>query len=111
MKKGAWIVLPAGCMLLGLFVWGEAQRAAQNLPITSRQYDETKQELARLKAEVERLTKFIKVTDSSVQIEASNIYLDGSIYLNYKGDGSVRVYLNSFFYGTVYGHSSYFTVF
>lgn len=98
-------------MLLGLFVLGEAQRTAQNLPVTSRQFDETKQELARLKAEVERLTKFIKVTDSAIHIEAPSIYFDGKIYLNYNNYGLVRVYTNTFFYGTVYGRSSYFTVF
>lgn len=110
MKKGAWIVLLAGCLFMGFFVRGEVQRAAQNLPITSRQFDETKQDLARLKAEVERLTKFIKVTESTVQIEAPQINLDGHINLNSKGGGSVRVNSNSFFYGTVYGYNAHFSL-
>lgn len=111
MKKTVYIVLLVALMFMGLVHWGTGQQAAQTTPVKSIQLDETKQELARLKAEVERLTKFIKVTESGIKIEAPSITLNGIISLNYNGQGFVRVYSHSFFYGTTYGHDRYFSVF
>lgn len=126
MKKVMSVLVLSGLMIAAVLAWGQVQR--QTLPMASRTTDETKLEIARLKAEVDRLTKVvaevdrltkvIKVTDSSVRIQANLIELDGTIYLegpigmNYKdASHSVKVFSKAFFYQNVYGRQSEFWVF
>lgn len=101
MKKTVSIVVLLGLWTAAIFAWGQVQR--QPLPMASRPADDTKQEIARLRAEVDRLTKVIKVTDSSVRIEAGLIQLEGKVVMN-KEDANrhVEIRSNAFLYGNLY---------
>ena len=125
MKKLMSVLVLSGLMITAVLAWGQVQR--QTLPMASRTTDDTKQEVARLKAEVDRLTKVvaevdrltkvIKVTGSSdhpsVSIEAPHIALKGVIRVNQNPDGqaAMYVYSNAYFYAQVYGYNANFVVF
>jgi len=103
MKRSSWIFIFFGCVFMAIFVLGQAQRvlpvssnAAVNRQIVNREFDDMKLEIARLKAEVEKLTNVIKIYGSAVEIEASAITLDGTLHVRSR----------SYFYNQAYSYYS-----
>jgi hypothetical protein len=124
-KRTALLVALFCAWTTALVAWGQVQR--QTLPVASRPAEDTKQEiahlkaqveeLARLKAEVDRLTKVIKVDGAAVRIEAGYIGLKGDIDLigrvsmNRDQAHTVHIYSRTYFCDTVYARQSEFSVF
>ena len=107
MKRISWIFFFVSCVLMAIFVWGQAQRvqpissnAAVNWQVVNREFDDMKLEIARLKVEVEKLTNVIKINGSAVEIKASSIALDGTLYVRSR----------SYFYDQAYSYISTFFI-
>jgi hypothetical protein len=107
MKKALYGFLFVVCVFMVFSVWGQVQHAqpvspsaVANIQLMNSEFDKLKLEVARLKTEIEQLTKIIKVSDNYIEIKAESIQLNGN----------TSIYKNAYLYGQNYAYNAYFKV-